>query len=127
MGAADVQAIVGRGAELEQIGRFLDEPGGELGLLLEGVAGIGKSALWLAGIELGRDRGYRVLACRPTATETAYSFAALGDLLSPVVHEVLPVLPGPQRAALGSALSLFDDDRSEEHTSELQSLRHLVW
>ena len=110
MGVTAVQTIVGRGAELERIGRFLDVPSGDVGLLLEGVAGIGKSALWLAGIELGRERGYRLLACRPTATETAYSFAALGDLFSPVVDEVLPVLPGPQRSALGSALALFEGE-----------------
>jgi DNA-binding CsgD family transcriptional regulator len=113
MATPAVQTVFGRGAELEQIGRFLDEPDGDLGLLLEGVAGIGKSALWLAGIESGGERGYRVLACRPIATETAYSFAGLGDLLSPVVDDVLPVLPGPQRSALGGALALFHDEATD--------------
>jgi DNA-binding CsgD family transcriptional regulator len=102
--------VVGRQAELERIGGFLDPPGGGLALLLEGVAGIGKTTLWRAGIKLGRERHYRVLWCRPIASETAYSFAALGDLLSPVVEEVLARLPAPQRAAIGAALALADND-----------------
>jgi DNA-binding CsgD family transcriptional regulator len=105
--------VVGRQAELERIGGFLDPPGGGLGLLLEGVPGIGKTTLWRAGIELGRARGYRVLWCRPAASETAYSFAALGDLLSPVVDEVLARLPAPQRAAMGAALALAENDGPE--------------
>jgi tetratricopeptide (TPR) repeat protein len=102
--------VVGREAELEQIGGFLDPPRGELGLLLEGVAGIGKTTLWRAGIQLAGQRHCRVLWCRPTASETAYSFAALGDLLSPVVDEVLARLPAPQRAAMGAALALAEND-----------------
>jgi hypothetical protein len=105
--------VVGRQGELERIGGFLDPPGGGLGLLLEGVAGIGKTTLWRAGIELGRAWGYRVLWCRPAASETAYSFAALGDLLAPVVDEVLARLPAPQRAALGAALALAETDAPE--------------
>jgi DNA-binding CsgD family transcriptional regulator len=102
--------VVGREAELERIGGFLDPGRGELALLLEGVAGVGKTTLWRAGIELGRERHYRVLWCQPTASETAFSFAALGDLLSPVVEELLPRLPPPQRAAIGAALALVEGD-----------------
>ena len=102
--------VVGREAELERIGGFLGSGRGELALLLEGVAGIGKTTLWRAGIELGREQGYRVLWCRPTASETAFSFAALGDLLSPVVEDLLPRLPAPQRAAIGAALALVETD-----------------
>jgi tetratricopeptide (TPR) repeat protein len=105
--------VVGRQAEPERLGGFLDPLGGGLGLLLEGVAGIGKTTLWRAGIELGRARGYRVLWCRPAASETAFSFAALGDLLSPVVDEVLARLPAPQRAAIGAALALAENDVPE--------------
>jgi hypothetical protein len=105
--------VVGREAELERIGGFLDPGSGGLALLLEGVAGIGKTTLWQAGIELARRQQYRVLWCRPTASETAYSFAALGDLLSPVVGDVLARLPPPQRAAIGAALALVDLDIPE--------------
>lgn len=105
--------VVGRQGELERLSGFLDPVGGGLGLLLEGVAGIRKTTLWRAGIQLARQRGYRVLWCRPTASETTYSFAALGDLLSPVVDEVLARLPPPQRAAIGAALELADTDGPE--------------
>jgi DNA-binding CsgD family transcriptional regulator len=105
--------VVGRQAELERIGGFLDPTGGGLALLLEGVAGIGKTTLWRAGIELARQQQYRVLWCRPTASETAFSFAALGDLLTPVVGEVLARLPPPQRAAIGAALALVETDVPE--------------
>jgi DNA-binding CsgD family transcriptional regulator len=105
--------VVGREAELERIGGFLDPGRGELALLLDGVAGIGKTTLWRAGIELGRAREYRVLWCQPTASETAFSFAALGDLLAPVVQDVLARLPPPQRAAIGAALALVDHDIPE--------------
>ena len=110
MNALDSIEMVGREAELDRMGAFFDRPRGALALWLEGVAGIGKTTLWRAGIEHGRDGGWRVLACLPTASETAYSFAALGDLLSPVVEEVLPRLPAPQRAALGAALALVDNE-----------------
>jgi DNA-binding CsgD family transcriptional regulator len=102
--------VVGRHPELERIGGFLDPGRGELALLLEGAAGIGKTTLWCAGIELARRQQFRVLWCQPTASETAFSFAALGDLLSPVVQDVLPRLPPPQRAAIGAALALVEHD-----------------
>src|SRR4029453_6120775 len=102
--------VVGREAELERIGGLLDPGRGELALVLEGVAGIGTTTLWRAGIDLARRQDYRVLWCRPTASETAYSFAALGDLLQPVVQEVLARLPPPQRAAIGAALALVETD-----------------
>jgi hypothetical protein len=105
--------VVGREAELERIGGFLDPGRGGLALLLEGVAGIGKTTLWRAGVELGREQHYRVLWCQPTASETAFSFAALGDLLSPVIEDLLPRLPPPQRAAIGAALALAEHDVPE--------------
>jgi DNA-binding CsgD family transcriptional regulator len=105
--------VVGREAELERIGGFLDPGRGELALLLDGVAGIGKTTLWRAGIQLARKQEYRVLWCQPTASETAFSFAPLGDLLSPVVQDLLPKLPPPQRAAIGAALALVDHDIPE--------------
>jgi DNA-binding CsgD family transcriptional regulator len=102
--------VVGREAELERIGGFLDSGRGALALLLEGGAGIGKTTLWRTGIDLARRQQYRVLWCQPTASETAFSFAALGDLLSPVVQDVLARLPPPQRAAIGAALALVETD-----------------
>ena len=101
-----LENVVGREAELDRIGGFFRGEPGSLALWLEGAAGIGKTTLWRAGIELGREREYHVLACQPTAAETAFSFAALGDLLRNDVADVLPELPGPQRRALEVALAL---------------------
>lgn len=62
--------IVGRQMELQAINRFIDRMGdGPAGLLLEGEAGIGKTVLWQAGTGEARRRAYRVLACRPAASE----------------------------------------------------------
>ena len=67
--SASIEAFVGRGE------------GGAAALVLEGEAGIGKSTLWLASVELARERGYRVLECRGDRSETQVSFAALRDLV----------------------------------------------
>ena len=54
-------------------------------MLLSGMAGIGKTTLWNAGIQSATDHGYRVVTARPTEVETGLAFAALGDLLGPLL------------------------------------------
>jgi Cdc6-like AAA superfamily ATPase len=56
--------IVGRDEELAAVAAFLD---GDLpaALLLAGEAGIGKTTVWRSGLEQARERGVRVLVCRP--------------------------------------------------------------
>ena len=51
-----------------------------------------------------RRRSTLVLTARPVEIETKLSFAGLNDLLEPVVEDVLPELPGPQRRAFEVAL-----------------------
>jgi DNA-binding CsgD family transcriptional regulator len=98
-------AVVGRGVELDAISALLRGDSAELrGVLLEGEPGIGKSVLWEAGAARAGQLGHRVLRCRPAETEIALPFAALGDLLAPVLEETLPQLPAPQRLALEIAL-----------------------
>jgi predicted ATPase len=85
--------------------------------VLAGEAGIGKTALWLAGIDAAAARGYRILSCRPSEAETRFAFAGLADLLSAVAGDVLPELPPIQRQALEAALLLGEsqihaDDRA---------------
>lgn len=107
LGRPSINSIVGRTSELGRITSFLDDDApGQLALWLAGAAGVGKTTLWRAGTELGQERGYRVLTCQPTAAERDLSFAALGDLLSTVMAEVLPGLPTPQRRAIETALAL---------------------
>ena len=99
------RARFGRQAELARISSFLDAVlTGPEALILEGEAGIGKSALWLDTLAQAQARSYRALSSRPTESEAKLSFAALGDLLDGVVDEVLDALPPPQRSALEVAL-----------------------
>jgi DNA-binding CsgD family transcriptional regulator len=105
--------IVGREEELDFLHAFLDqEAGGPLALVLEGEAGIGKSTLWLAGVEAARDRGLRVLSSRPAEAERGLAHVVLSDLFEGVLDEVLPALSAPRRHALEVALLL--DEASEQ-------------
>ena len=106
---AATSAIVGRDEELSLVAAFLEAPAQlPAALLLEGEAGIGKSTVWRHGVELARANGFRVLETRPSESETALSFAGLGDLLGEAAYEVLPELPPPQARALEIALLLRD-------------------
>jgi DNA-binding CsgD family transcriptional regulator len=97
--------VIGRESELAILDRFLDSiPAGPDALLLSGEAGIGKTTVWKEGLDRGLRRGYRTLSCRPVESETRLSYAALGDLLEPVLEEALPALPEPQLQALEVAL-----------------------
>src|SRR6266704_739866 len=97
--------IVGRDGELASVDRFLDAVSkGPAGLLIVGEAGVGKTTLWRETLDRGAGRGHRVLSCRPVEPETQLSYAALDDLLCPVVDEVLEDLPGPQRQAVEAVL-----------------------
>jgi DNA-binding NarL/FixJ family response regulator/tetratricopeptide (TPR) repeat protein len=120
---ANRQAIVvGRDSELAAL-RVAPAPA----LVLSGGAGIGKTTLWEAGIELARERGDRVLAVRPSGAETGLAFAALIDLCDDVESGELAALPPPQRAALEVALLRADPAgvASEPHAIAL-ALRGLL-
>jgi DNA-binding CsgD family transcriptional regulator len=84
--------------------------------VLDGEAGIGKSTLLDASVDEARARSFAIFACRPAAAEAAFSFAALADLLSPVLPEGLEWLPGPQRRALAAALLLEEVEGSAPDT-----------
>ena len=75
--------VLGRDDEVSSLQAFLDRPGdgGMAGIVLEGEAGIGKSTLWLAGVEAARLRGFHVLSSRPAEVELGVAYAGLGDLL----------------------------------------------
>jgi DNA-binding NarL/FixJ family response regulator len=109
--------VVGRDRELAALADFLGSaPRLPAVLLLEGEAGIGKTTLWRAGVELAGDR-FRVLTSSPSGAETQLSFAAVGDLLDGVgSEEALDSLPEPQRRALRVALVL--EEPSSERPTE---------
>ena len=102
--------IVGREQELDRLRALLDRPAeGVSALVLEGEPGIGKSTLWLAGVELARERGFLILSSRPAEAERGLAQLGLADLLEGVVDDVLPALASPRRRALEAALLLEDD------------------
>jgi DNA-binding CsgD family transcriptional regulator len=103
--AGDDAGLHGRKAELDRIGRFLDQVATcPAALLIQGAPGIGKTALWAAGVEQACRRGWWVLSCRPVQSEAPLSFSALGDLFEAVPEAALAGLPEPQRVALDVAL-----------------------
>ncbi len=97
--------VVGRELELAILHRFLDSiPTGPSAVLLSGDPGIGKTTVWREGLAGAQQLRYRTLSCGPVEAETRLSYAALGDLLEPILEEALPTLPEPQRRALEVAL-----------------------
>jgi predicted ATPase len=98
-------AIVGRDEELEVVHVFpAGAREGPRGLLVEGEAGIGKTAVWRAALDEAAAQRYRVLACVAGQAEARLSFAGLSDLLGGVTDADLAALPTPQREALEVAL-----------------------
>lgn len=108
--------LVGREEELGTIVGLLDARERLSGtVVLTGEAGIGKTALWLAGIDAAAGRGYRILSARPSEAETRSSFMGLTDVLGRAAGEVLLELPPIQRQALVAALLLGESEiRAEE-------------
>ena len=102
-----VRAPIGRDEELGAIARLLDDPAQlPAAVVLWGDAGIGKTSIWLAGLEAAAERGYRTLSSRPSEAEARLSYAGLADLLGAVAGVVLPELPPIQQRALEGALLL---------------------
>jgi len=106
---------IGRDAELDSVHAFLDRVlEGPSTLVLEGTAGIGKSTIWLAGVEAARERGMCVLVSRPAELDRGLAHAGLGDLFDKVLERVLPELSPPRRRALEVALLLEDATRDSD-------------
>jgi DNA-binding CsgD family transcriptional regulator len=104
--------VVGREVELESLREFVERISeASIGLVLEGEAGMGKTTLWRAGVDDADDDGVRVLQAQPVESETTLSYTGIGDLLEPVLADVLELLPVVQQRALSRALVLDDDDR----------------
>ncbi len=99
-----VPGVLGRGAELAAIDEVLASSRLQpTALSIRGEAGVGKSTLLQAAVNLAGERGFTVLSCAPDSTETALSYASLADAFG-TVTERLPDLPEPQRFALEAAL-----------------------
>jgi DNA-binding CsgD family transcriptional regulator len=73
-------ALLGRHAEIDLTRQLIrDSVLHPRGLALEGEAGIGKTILWSAGVELARAAGATVLSTRGSQPDTDTSFAALSE------------------------------------------------
>lgn len=106
---SSMRGLIGRDAELAVCERLLAEvPQRPVALVVDGPIGIGKTALLNAAAELARERGYQVLSCQPTELETTLTYAAVADLLEPVVG-LAGDLPTPQRQAVEIALLRHDE------------------
>jgi DNA-binding CsgD family transcriptional regulator len=88
--------------------RFLDAIGrGARALVIQGEAGVGKTAYLDATLDEARARGHHVLCARPVQAEAGLAYAALGDLLRPHL-DVVQGLAAPLRRSLEVALLLED-------------------
>jgi class 3 adenylate cyclase/DNA-binding CsgD family transcriptional regulator len=102
-----IPGVVGRERELADLAALVGEiPRGLCVALLEGEAGVGKTTLARAAEAIARDRDWDVLACAGSEFERELAYAALGDLLGPLIDDASRVLPAPQRNAIEVALAL---------------------
>ena len=101
-------SLVGRDAELAQIDSLVAQMTQRGGTIrIAGDPGIGKSVLLQAGTELAIARGYTALTVRGTESEAHLAFAALHQLLKPILNRT-HVLPIGHRGALMSAFGLTE-------------------
>jgi DNA-binding CsgD family transcriptional regulator len=105
----DRAVLHGRDDELSAISALLTKSGSG-GLLLSGEPGIGKTALWEAGVRHARDAGWTVLQHRSAQAEVGLAFAGLSDLVGDVFDEIAASLAAPRRRALAVALLLAEPD-----------------
>ena len=101
--------LIGRDDEVrtvrEIVGGAADAGGA---LLIFGDPGIGKTALLQAAMARADEVGTRVLTTTGVQSEAALPFAALHQLLRPVLADV-DKLPPPQRKALMAAFGMVED------------------
>lgn len=97
--------VVGRDAELAAVAEALQAAAPPV-VVLSGEAGIGKTTVWAAALELARARGFAALVTRPTEPESQLAYSALNDLLGGYVDGLLSDLPPPRARMLRVALLL---------------------
>ena len=80
--------LLERGVELAQIGTWLADPLGESGfvLVVEGAAGVGKSALLAAARARAEGLGFEALSARASEFEAEIAFGVVRQLFEPVLR-----------------------------------------
>ncbi|BDT91879.1 LuxR family transcriptional regulator [Nocardia sputorum] len=99
--------LFGREAELKDLRALVDGPEDRSGILIQGEAGIGKSALVNEAVAAAAIAGTRVLRTAGAEAEQHYAYAGLHRLLYPV-RKGLDELPPQQRDALAAAFGTSD-------------------
>lgn len=116
--------LVGRSSELSRLRALIDQRDGGA-LVVLGEAGIGKSALLADLAGYAAARGLQILSAAGRERESSLAFAGLGQLLRPVLVELL-ALPGRHaeelRAALGMVPPAADCDLLLTSTALLELL-----
>ncbi|GAA4789641.1 LuxR family transcriptional regulator [Actinomycetospora chlora] len=126
MTAAPGTRLLGRDAERRELTERLDEIGhGGVVLGLVGEPGVGKSALLADVTEHARASGFRVLAARGAGSETHLPYAALHQLLRPLLPHA-DRLPEHQRESLLACFAMADPGAVNPFFSALAVLELLV-
>lgn len=112
-----MHGLIGRDLERDIVATFLAAAAsGTAVLSVDGEPGIGKTTLCGYAIDLARQAGSAVLACRPSGAEATLSFAGLTDLLAGIADDLLDALPAPQRHGL--AIAALREESSGEPPDE---------
>jgi DNA-binding CsgD family transcriptional regulator/tetratricopeptide (TPR) repeat protein len=98
--------LIGRASELEQLDALIRAGSGAL--LLNGEAGIGKSALLGRARDRATELGARALVAVGVESEAELAFAGMHQLLRPI-NGTVEQLPSPQRRALEAAFGIASD------------------
>ncbi len=96
--------FVGRGRELAAVESFFTESDRASAMVLEGFAGIGKTAIWARSLESAEQLGFTVRSSRCSVADSAWAYSGLGDLLEDLPADAMSELPEVQRRALSIAL-----------------------
>ena len=97
--------LVGREPELGRIAQFVNECSlGPGSFVLDGAAGIGKTAIWSAAVASARAANVDVRTCLSGEADAGWTFAGLGDLLDGISPATIEELPEVQQRALAAAM-----------------------
>ena len=116
--------LVARETELARLREFLAAASSPRALVLTGEPGIGKTALWEAGIDAARELGLQVVMARPS--EARHSFAGLIDLFDGVAPR-RPAGAAAVRARGGAAASRAGRHAAARQAIAMGVLNKLRW
>lgn len=113
--------FVGREVERGQLEHLLRQAreGHGFALLVRGEAGVGKTALLQQAV--GGATGFRILRASGVESEAELAFAAVHELVAPIV-DLVGALPAPQARAIKAALALEDAESPDRFSAYAATL-----